>query len=189
MKYPPRLIQAWPGKPSQFIIYEQAQECALLFRQLCLDQNLLDFSLQLSVFCRYLWPSMLCSQYLKSSYHHLIYDNTEEDYPAAHDIIQSWLPDLESALIIKDTEGGFRSFMGADPLSADHLSTLCGEVIEFQDSFVKTKELDHLENALFTSLTRHHLDEGIPSDIQSSFSIHPFRFYHPGHGLDYRGSL
>ncbi len=175
-----RLIQAWAGKPSQAIIYEQAQECALRFRQLCLQQNLLDFSLQLSVFVNHLWPSLLCRQYLTSTYRHLIYDNAEEDYPVAHDIIASWLPEFESALILKDEQGGFRSFMGADPVSASRLGALCDTSLEFSQSLVKSPELEQLETALTNSLTYHKLESPVSPDIQKSFSIHPFRFYPQG---------
>jgi superfamily I DNA/RNA helicase len=172
-----RLIQAWTGKPSQSIIYEQAQECALLFREFCYRQNLLDFSLQLSVFTDHLWPSLLCTQFLTSNYQHLIYDNAEEDYPVAHDIIQSWLPDFETALIITDSDGGFRSFMGADPVSADRFAAGCEKVVELQKSFVKTEELNLLENTLCTSLQEHRFENSISPDIEKAFSIHAFRFY------------
>jgi len=175
-----RLIGAWAGKPSQAIIYEQAQECALRFRQLCLQQNLLDFSLQLEVFVNHLWPSLLCRQYLTSTYRHLIYDNAEEDYPVAHDIIESWLPDFESVLIIKDEQGGFRSFMGADPVSASHLGAKCELSIDFSDSLVKSPELEQLESALTTSLTYHKIEEKVPPSLLDAFSIHPFRFYPQG---------
>lgn len=175
-----RLIQAWAGKPSQAIIYDQAQECALRFRQLCLQQNLLDFSLQLSVFVDHLWPSLLCRQYLTSTYRHLIYDNAEEDYPVAHDIIASWLPDFESALILKDEQGGFRSFMGADPVSASRLGALCDKTFEFSDTLVKSPELEQLETALTSSLTYHKLETPVSPEILNAFSIHPFRFYPQG---------
>lgn len=175
-----RLIGAWAGKPSQAIIYEQAQECALRFRQLCLQQNLLDFSLQLEVFVNHLWPSLLCRQYLTSTYRHLIYDNAEEDYPVAHDIIKSWLPNVESALIIKDEQGGFRSFMGADPVSASHLGAQCELSIDLSDSLVKSPELEQLESALTTSLTYHKIEEKISPSLLDAFSIHPFRFYPQG---------
>ncbi|KAF0112323.1 MAG: hypothetical protein FD147_196 [Chloroflexi bacterium] len=172
-----RLIQAWAGKASQSVIYEQAQECALLFRKLCLQQDLLDFSLQLSIFTDHLWTSFLCKKYLTSTYRHLIYDNAEEDYPVAHDIIAKWLPDFESALILSDTEAGFRSFMGADPVSANSLGDQCSKKVEFCNSLVKTHPLDNLESALSRSLIEHRLDGHFDSDVESSFSIHPFRFY------------
>ena len=45
-----RLKSAWNGASSQLRVYDQAQEAIQLFRQFCLDNNLLDFSLQLEVF-------------------------------------------------------------------------------------------------------------------------------------------
>src|SRR3972149_6118580 len=44
------LDSAWFGDPAQRHIYADAQECATLFREYCLDHNLLDFSLQLEIF-------------------------------------------------------------------------------------------------------------------------------------------
>ena len=52
-----------------------------LFREYCLQNNLLDFSLQMEIFCRHLWPSLLCREYLRAAYRHLIADNIEEDTP------------------------------------------------------------------------------------------------------------
>jgi len=49
--------------------------------------NFLDFSLQLTVFNRQLWPSLICKAYIHNNFRHLIYDNIEEDYPVAHDFV------------------------------------------------------------------------------------------------------
>ena len=46
-----RLKAAWVGEPGQVRVYDDAQTCANLFRQYCLEHNLLDFSLQIEVFC------------------------------------------------------------------------------------------------------------------------------------------
>lgn len=172
-----RLIQAWTGKPTQSIIYQQAQECALLFREFCYQQNLLDFSLQLAVFNDHLWPSLLCKQYLATNYRHLIYDNAEEDYPVAHDIVRSWLSDFDSALIVTDTESGYRSFMGADQVSAQQLSLDCEKVFDFSQSFIKSNQLNHLENALTITLEQHRFEENIAPEVEEAFSVHSFRFY------------
>src|SRR5512141_1402611 len=74
-----RMDAAWFGDPEQRRIYQDAQECATLFRQYCLDHNLLDFSLQLDIFSNILWPQEQVKSYLKRTYRHLIYDNVEED--------------------------------------------------------------------------------------------------------------
>ncbi|HUW15412.1 MAG TPA: DEAD/DEAH box helicase family protein, partial [Anaerolineae bacterium] len=67
-----RLKSAWAGELSQKRIYDEAQECANRFRSLCLQNNLLDFSLQLEVFRNHLWSLPLCRDYLLEAYTHLI---------------------------------------------------------------------------------------------------------------------
>jgi len=175
-----RLMRAWSGKPTQSIIYQQAQECALLFRDFCLQHNLLDFSLQLSVFANSLWNTLLCRETLKTTYRHLIYDNCEEDYPVAHDIMRSWLPDFDSALLLADEGGGFRYFMGADPSSASGLRQECDQEINFKNSFVKSAPLEHLESALSSALSHQRFAEDLSPEIQQSYSIQSFRFYPQG---------
>ena len=141
-----RLKSAWSGASSQLRVYDQAQEAIHLFRQFCLANNLLDFSLQLEVFTKFLWPSLLCRQYLTSQYHHIIFDNIEEDTPVCHDLLIDWLPLLQSALFIMDDGAGYRKFLGADPQSALRLKDLCPVKIVFQDAPAQTPELHFFQN-------------------------------------------
>ena len=136
-----KLTGAWVGKPAQAIIYQQAQECALKFREFCLVNNFLDFSLQLTVFTQYIWPSMICREYIQNNYQHLIYDNIEEDYPVAHDFVHDLLPHLTSALLVQDADGGFRSFLGADTISANSLGNECAGKMVFSDSLVQSPSI------------------------------------------------
>ena len=136
-----RLKGAWVGEQAQSHVYDQAQECAARFRRYCLEHNLLDFSLQLEVFFDYLWPEPLCRDYLLGSYTHLIVDNVEEDTPVAHDLVYNWLPHAASALIIFDQDAGYRSFLGADPVSAHVLCDLCDDHATFTESFVTSPEM------------------------------------------------
>ncbi len=143
-----RLRGAWVGESAQARVYDQAQECATRFRRYCLEHNLLDFSLQLDVFFAHLWTEPLCRDYLLNTYTHLLVDNVEEDTPVAHDLIYSWLPHAESALIIFDQDAGYRSFLGADPVSAMALREMCDECVTFHESFVASPPVQALGNAL-----------------------------------------
>ncbi len=143
-----RLLAAWFGDPGQRRIYADAQECASRFRQYCLDHNLLDFSLQLDVFWNTLWHTPECRTYLTRQYRHLIYDNSEEDVPVAHDLFCDWLPDFDSALLIYDTDGGYRRFLGADPESALRLAGLCNNRAALNESFVVSEEIAGLNDTL-----------------------------------------
>lgn len=149
-----RLLNAWNGDPSQRRVYADAQECASRFRAYCLEHNLLDFSLQFEIFTNTLWNDATVRDYLLRTYRHLVYDNLEEESPRAHDLLEEWLPELDSALLVQDSEGGFRQFLGADPLSARHFEKLVDEVIVFENSFVQDEAVLELEAGLISALGR-----------------------------------
>lgn len=148
----PRLKSAWAGDPGQAHIYEDAQACADLFREYCLEHNLLDFSLQLELFTQHLWPEALVRNYLMNQYRHLIVDNLEEDVPVTFDVLKEWLPVFESALLIFDLEAGYRRFLGADPRTASRLSESCDTQISFLESFTLSEELSSLGHALSVAI-------------------------------------
>ena len=148
-----RLDSAWFGDPGQRRVYEDAQECANLFRQYCLDNNLLDFSLQLEVFRKFLWQNGQVRDFLSRSYRHLVYDNVEEDVSCSQDIMYEWLNDFESVLLLYDEAAGYRKFLGGDPVSGWELSRACDQVIELNESFVSSEQVMQLSNALVSAVT------------------------------------
>lgn len=147
-----RLKSAWIGEPGQARVYEDVQACAGLFRQFCLQNNLLDFSLQIEVFCSAVWPLAECRRYLAQTYRHLIFDNIEEDMPVAHDLLRTWLPEFDSALLIYDCDAGYRSFLGADPDSAYSLRDLCDQTLVFPDSLVSSPAIQSFNTHLTAAL-------------------------------------
>jgi hypothetical protein len=152
-----RLDSAWFGEPAQRRVYADAQDCANRFRQYCLEHNLLDFSLQLEIFWKILWPEPIVRGYLMRSYRHIIYDNVEEDIPRAHDLLRDWLPGFDSALLILDQDGGFRRFLGADAETGLGLRDLCDTQVVFDRSFVNSGAVvrlgDRLVHAIAPELT------------------------------------
>ena len=132
-----RLISSWVGEEAQKRVYADAQEMVNAFRAFCLQNNLVDFSLQVELFKDQIWPTSLAQNYLKKVYPHLIYDNAEEDPPYVHDIIEQWLPDAKSALIVRDDMAGYHSFLGADPISALRFKSLIDTKIHMQESYEK----------------------------------------------------
>ncbi len=169
-----RLKAAWVGEPAQIRVYDEAQEVSNRFRSYCLEHNLLDFSLQLEVFVKYLWPSMLCRHYLAGRYQHLIFDNLEEDGPVVHDTLQEWLPAFQSAFLIYDTDGGYRSFLGADPKHGLMLKDACAEQVQFDQQWVVSPELDSFRCALSDGLARRDTQAVAPHQPVVSFSYHHF---------------
>src|SRR5688500_12854722 len=147
-----RLDASYYGDLVQRRVYADAQDAANRFREYCLQNNLLDFSLQMEVFANTLWPLPQVHDYLTRSYRHLIYDNVEEDSARAHDILWEWLPDFESALLLFDPSGGFRYFLGADPETGRVLSERCDEQIELRESFVATEAVTYMREGLMDAI-------------------------------------
>lgn len=136
-----RLKSAWNQEIKHLVAYDEAQTCANAFRDYCYQFNLLDFSLQFEVFNQIINSSFLVRQYLYSQYDFLLYDNCEEDTPVSHDVILNWLPNFKGALVIYDQEAGYRSFLGADPISAKRLAQQCNISFESRASFNQDEEL------------------------------------------------
>jgi hypothetical protein len=173
-----RLDASYYGDPAQRRVYADAQECANRFRDYCLQNNLLDFSLVLEVFANHLWRLDQVKEHLVHTYRHLIFDNVEEDNARAHDIIREWLPDFESALLLFDPSGGFRYFLGADIETGSSLKQLCDAEIIMEESFVATKEVSYLREGLMQAIDPT-FQVAIESDIPdgSPLSMIQSRFY------------
>ncbi|GAB4528122.1 MAG: recombinase family protein [Anaerolineales bacterium] len=137
----PRLRSAWPVESGQTHIFDAVQVCVDAFRAFCLQHNLLDFSLQVEIFYHDLWqsaeePGRQCRAYLRQTYRHLLADNLEENPPIVADILQDWLPDFDSALLIFDEDAGYRRFLGAAPQAMAALQESCRTRLHFEESFV-----------------------------------------------------
>ena len=143
-----RLKSAWVGSEDQFHIYDDVQYCADLFRSFCYKNNLLDFSLQVEIFSRYLWQNPSCREYMRKMAKHLIADNIEEDPPVSHDILRVWLPDFASALLIMDDDAGYRFFLGADVQSAQSLARACHKTSSFTSNLISSEEIVQLDRSI-----------------------------------------
>ncbi len=150
-----RLRQAWSGPATRAAMFTQVQDCAARFRQFCLENNLLDFSLQVEVFLHHLWNLAWFRRWLFGQYRHLIVDNVEEDTPVTHDLLRVWLAECDSALLVYDTGAGFRRFLGADPEGGLTLRDMCQAQIELTDSHVTSPDLEALAAEMGDALDRH----------------------------------
>ena len=148
-----RLKSALASGVEQAHIFDDAQTCALAFRRYCLRHNLLDFSLQLEVFRDHVWATPQAREYLRGRCKHLIADGVEEDNPASHALLGDLLESCESALIIYDSDAGFRRFLGADPASARRLADRCDVKTALDASLVMRRAVQALGSQLAVQLS------------------------------------
>jgi hypothetical protein len=159
-----------------YIAFDQVQECAKKFREYCLENNLVDFSLLVSSFRNHLWPLESCRNYLYTRYNALIADNLEEDTPFAHELIKDWIKSFQSTLLIYDEGGGYRSFLGADPEGGLNLKGECQTINHFRQEFTISEDLKSFRlgfNACIQKEKNNSIGYEIPP--KSDFSL--YRFY------------
>jgi len=162
--------------PSIALAFDQAQECALEFREYCLRNNILDFSLLIETFRRFVWENTTCRSFFYSSYDAIIADNVEEDFPVSHDLLALWLQNIPSATIIYDTDSGYRSFLGADPANAYLLKDLCRNSVSFKQSRAPDKSVESFRIALGKCIQYGKLEK-VSTEMKGAFHIESYRFY------------
>lgn len=172
-----RLNAALAGGVEQTHIFDDAQTCAMAFRDYCLGRNLLDFSLYVEVFRDQVLSLPPAQAYLQRRFRHLIVDNVEEDNPASHGFLASLLQDCDSALLIFDRDAGFRRFLGADPDHARRLRGFCEVHEALDESQVMRPAVKALGSQLAAQLDL--VEPGAEdSDARSALKWEPHR-YHP----------
>jgi hypothetical protein len=171
-----RLKEAWSGEAIREKHYEQTQECALALRAFCLENNLLDFSLQVEVFRDCILNDTALKKNFFQNFHFLIVDNLEEDVPVLHDLILALAEDIPSMLLIKDSNAGFRSFLGADPTSAERLKHICHHVFEFSEQFKLSANVHAFNLSLSNCIVRKNITNP-PVEALQAYSLRTVQFY------------
>jgi hypothetical protein len=119
----------------QVAALEAARRISHRFHDFCLAEGMLDLSMQVKLFTEGVLMNEWSRTHLLRSKRHLIADNMEEDTPAGHKLIADWARHLDSLLVCVDDDGGFRTFLGADPEGAQELEALCTKTIHLNASF------------------------------------------------------
>ncbi len=169
-----RLIEAWGGHSSRHMVYRSWQEVAQNFRTHCLENHLLDFSLQIDVFHQHILNNPQAASYLKNKYTHLLADNLEENSPVALDFIRWIWPSLQDAFLVYDTDAGYRIFLGAEPDGAYGLRELCDEHENLTTSFVQSSAVQALEGAIVETFGH---ESYVNDDPTASFTYQFHSFY------------
>lgn len=147
-----RLKLALGAEISSRVAFDQAQECANAFHDFCLRHNLLDFSLRVEIFRDFIWANPQLQRMLADRYRHLIADNLEEQNPFVHHILETWLPQTESACLIYDEDAGYRLFLGADWRTAEALKARNNQVEVLTDSYTASPVILELGRQIGLSL-------------------------------------
>ncbi len=156
--------------------FDQVLVCAQEFRNYCYANNLLDFSLLIEVFLTNLWKKEIFKEYFYSNFRVLMAENIEEDIPATHDLIKEIIPNFDSAMILYDHYGGFRSFLGADPISALSIKSICNEKEYLETKIEQNESLFTFSSALQECIF-HERKSTLSYEFNDVLTINDYHFY------------
>ncbi|NDJ74637.1 MAG: hypothetical protein GYB65_00140 [Chloroflexi bacterium] len=174
-----RLIAAWGNRHSNRPpVYRAAIDLARQFRAHCVQYSLLDFSLQTDLFMQFLLQERRYRSHFRKTYRHLVADNLDESYPIVADFITWAWDDLDTALLLFDTDGGYRVFLGADPTEMRTLADRCDEVERREESVAVPPSLVALANELHMTLDREQRGSlAVPANPRDAFEYASHKFY------------
>lgn len=135
-------------------VMQTARRISQEFRAVCKQKSLVDYSLQMQIFMNEILENRWCETHLFRTYRHMIFDNAEEETYAGQKLVGRWLPHLESALILLDEDGGYRAFLGADPVNAESLADCVAHRARLPRSHAMAPGLERVVDGLRLTLRR-----------------------------------
>ena len=153
----------------------QVEESAKSFRLFCLNNNLIDFSLLMHIASEFLFTETMSLDYMHSRFQALIADNIEEDTPLAHDFYRQGIKSFSSVTLIYDHNGGFRTFLGADPESAYRLKSDCDHAMQLLEPVATHQSIDQFRMGLLSCIDRQR-EEPAPSKIPPGIDLSIYKF-------------
>lgn len=147
-----RQIITWTGEPERVRHLHDAETAVRKFRNVCLDNSLLDLSLVVEVFDTQLVKHPEFRRYFEERFRHLLIDNVEEQTPAGQNFITNLMDYTQTTTLVYDAGGGYKRFMAADPLGANKFRAWCDLAFDFEHSFVTTPALTAVSNLIENEL-------------------------------------
>jgi len=176
---------------SRKLLFNDIANTILAYREHTIQHNLLDFSLYNDVFWELFAQEPEVKAYMSRQFKHLVYDNAEEDFPLAHSIVGTWLEQLESSLIISDTDGGYRKFLAANPGSASDLRVSSDVYVHMDENKHTPLHIQQVGTALVESVgMRTYSSEHLEGSDEPGFYVYSDRLHHQmieravGHVID-----
>ena len=150
-----RQIETWIGEEDRVRHLKDAERAAHSFRRICFEKNLLDLSLVIDVFNRFVVEHPQFSAYFSERFRHLLVDNIEEQTAAGQHFVSRMLNATSSTTIALDDGGGYKRFLAADPDLAVRFRQSCGRQLDFNERFVETQGVFHVARRVHRYLLGH----------------------------------
>lgn len=139
-----RQKQTWAGEPDRLRHLDDAGHAARKFRDICLQNSLLDLSLFVQTFDRQLVHHPEFQRVFRDRYRHVIVDNVEEQTPAGQNFVLSLLDIIDTAAIAYDQGGGYKWMLGSDAVEARQFQLRSTQMYTFETRFIAPAVVEDL---------------------------------------------
>ncbi|MEM7797659.1 MAG: hypothetical protein AAF633_00595 [Chloroflexota bacterium] len=134
-------LAAWAGDQEHRKQLYDAKRAAELFIQRCFNNNLLDTSLIMSVFDRFILQNKGLLQNYLGRFAHLLVDNIEEQTLLGQAVIERLIMQVESAHVIYDEGGGYKRLLAASPDQVELIKNRLDESVVMDETFGLDQEI------------------------------------------------
>ncbi|GAB6136889.1 PD-(D/E)XK nuclease family protein [Halanaerobaculum tunisiense] len=133
--------------------FQASLEVMNWFRDLCLKERCLDYSLVIDLYNQYLLATSEYYQELAKRYNYLLVDDSEQLVPTAQDLVLQLNQEVDQTYIAYNPEAGFGRFFGSAPkLAADNFRAMADEVVELEESHTAAPEARELADQLASQI-------------------------------------
>jgi len=165
------------GEKSQTDLPRDTMEAVEAYRAYARAHGLVDFAHYLTLFADRAVRDSIVRRHLLGQHRHLVVDNVEEDVPVAHDLIAGWVPRMESTLLVADTEGSYRLFMGASADSAEKLAAVCDRHLRLETLHTTPAGLQVFARKLVEAIDES-AGEPAPAGLDTLATVYVDRLHH-----------
>lgn len=135
--------ESWGGDDVHRRQLKDAELAVKRFRNRCLQLNLVDTSLMLTMFDIFLRDQPLFESHT-ADLKHILIDNLEEQTGLGQAFIEKLMTQTDSAVAVFDKGGGYKRLLAANPDFATRFEYLAERQIALDYQFVVDSELSHL---------------------------------------------
>ena len=148
-----RRLLAWAGDDREKItVFKEAIAIMETFRKFCLDNRIMDYSLTVELYNKYLLKNEKYLGELEKRYTYLFVDNLEKFVPAAQNLFLYLLKKLPGVYLSFNPEEGINRFFGGNPqLAREVFFPLC-QIEELEKSYTSSPAARQLAKALYQAI-------------------------------------
>lgn len=147
-----RLLHWAADDREKILVLNEAVAIMKTFRKFCIDNRILDYSLMVDLYNKYLFSNEDYLEKLTNRFRFLFVDNLEKTVPAAQQLFLYLLKNGNETYLSYNPEEGINKFFGGNPeLAREVFFPLC-KVVELKESYTSSPAAREMARALYRTV-------------------------------------